>query len=649
VLLEAAVAAPDTPLAALPLMPREERQRVLEAWNRTGADYPRGGCIHDLFAAQAARTPGAVALRFREEEVTYAALDARANRLAHRLRRLGVGPDVPVAVCMERTPDLVVSLFAVLKAGGGYVPVDPAYPAERIAYMLQDSGAPVLLTQAVVAERIPEHAGTTVRVDEAWDRSPPSRRPRPVAVGPRNLAYAIYTSGSTGRPKGVAIEHRSTVVLLHWLREHVSDEERRAVLGSTSVSFDVSVAEIFGTLCWGGTLVLVRNALELAELPADAGIVLASMAPSAAAELLRTGGIPASVRVLNLGGEALPAALAQAAYATGTVERVVNLYGPTEDTTYTTHWTVPRGAERVMVGRPVANTRLYVLDRHLQPVPAGDAGRAVRDRRGALARLPPPAGADGGAVRPLPVRGGAGGADVPGGGPGAVPRRRGARLPGAAGPPGEDPRPPGGDRRGGGHDRRAPGGAGGRGGGARGRARRRAAGRPTWSPRGKRRLDAGELREFLAARLPDYMVPPVYVPMEKLPLSPNGKVDRLRLPAPELRERRREYVAPRTDTEEALGRIWESLLEVEKVEVESWWALHDATRPLRDPPWRSWQHSLLARPRPRRRRGGRRTGVSAPTPAAPAAAVQTRSFFRCRGIVFPHAKATGDHTTGARR
>jgi amino acid adenylation domain-containing protein len=375
VLLSAALEAPETPVAALPLMPDEERVRVVETWNRTEADYPRGGCIHHLFEAQAAHTPDAAALRHRGRPMLYAELNARANRLAHRLRALGVGPEIRAAVCMERTPDLIVALLAVLKAGGGYVPVDPAYPPDRIAYMLEDSGAAVLLTQGAVAERLPPFAGTTVRVDDDWPSIAREPEANPdVRVDAGNVAYVIYTSGSTGRPKGVQIEHRSTVVLLHWLRDHVSDDERRAVLGSTSVSFDVSIAEIFGTLSWGGTLVLVRNALELAELPEGEEVVLASMAPSAAAELLRVRGIPPSVRVLNLGGEALPNALAQGLYDLGTVERIVNLYGPTEDTTYSTFSIVSRGTDRMMVGRPVANTRLYVLDRALRPVPQGFPG-----------------------------------------------------------------------------------------------------------------------------------------------------------------------------------------------------------------------------------------------------------------------------------
>ncbi|HVG43949.1 MAG TPA: amino acid adenylation domain-containing protein, partial [Longimicrobium sp.] len=375
-LLAAAAADPQLRVSELPLMSEEEEALVVHAWNRTEAEHPRGLAIHHLFEAAADANPDVVAVSHADGALSYRELEERANRLAHRLVRLGIGPEVRAAVCMERTPELIVALLAVLKAGGGYVPLDPAYPAERIAWMLEDSEAPVLLTHAKLAERLPAYAGAVVRVDADWAEiaaAESAERPS-VDVRPENVAYAIYTSGSTGRPKGVQIEHRSTVALLHWLKKHVSDGERSAVLASTSVSFDVSIAEIFGTLCWGGRLILVKNALSLAELPPGEAPVLASMAPSAAAELLRTGAIPPSVRVLNLGGEALPNALAQGLYDTGTVERVVNLYGPTEDTTYSTYSVVDRGGERVWIGRPVANTRAYVVDAAFRPVPVGVPG-----------------------------------------------------------------------------------------------------------------------------------------------------------------------------------------------------------------------------------------------------------------------------------
>jgi amino acid adenylation domain-containing protein len=559
---------PDVPLSRLALAPDEDL-RLVAAWNDATRreDYRRDVCIHQLFEAQAARTPDAAALVFGEERVTYAELDARANRLARHLRSLGVGPDVLVGVCMERTPEMIVALFAVLKAGGAYVPVDPAYPAERIGYVLEDAGAPVVLSQSWLEDALPATDARVVFVDAEWpeiEALDPS--PLPCVASPANLAYAIYTSGSTGRPKGVAIEHRNTVIVLQWLRDSVSDEERASVLGSTSISFDVSIAEIFGTLCWGGTLVLVENALSLAELPAGTEVVYASMVPSAAAELLRMGAIPPSVRTLNLGGEALPNELAQGLYALGTVEKVGNLYGPTEDTTYSTYSLVEKGGPKVYVGHPVANTQAYVLDAHLQPVPVGVPGelylagdgvtRGYLNRPGLTAEryIPNPFGPAGSRmyrVGDLVRFMGDGRIDYLGRLDHQV-KIRGFRI-----ELGE----------------------------IESAARERAEVREAVvvarddGTRGRRlvayvvpadgaAVDVAELRTHLRARLPDYMVPSAVVVLDELPHTPNGKVDRLNLPAPEAAQGDAgRFVEPRTATERALAAVWREVLKVERVGV----------------------------------------------------------------------------------
>jgi amino acid adenylation domain-containing protein len=329
-----------------------------------GPPMAPAGLIHRLFEAQAARTPDAAALLHASETITYRELDARANRLARHLHALGVGPEVPVGVFCSRTPEMIVGLLAILKAGGAYVPLDPAYPAERVGFMLAETGVRAVVTESRVAGRLPSTSARLVRVDADADViARQSDEPLHVHVHPENLAYVIYTSGSTGKPKGVQIEHRSTVARLRWLRDSISDAERSAVLGSTSICFDVSIAEIFGTLCWGGKLVLVENALALAALPAGHEVRTACMVPAAATELLRVGAIPASVRTLGLGGEPVSNELARGLYALGSVQRVLNLYGPTEDTTYSTCKQAERDPSSAMtVGRTLPGTRAHVLD-----------------------------------------------------------------------------------------------------------------------------------------------------------------------------------------------------------------------------------------------------------------------------------------------
>jgi amino acid adenylation domain-containing protein len=529
---------------------------------RADVDVP---CIHALFEHAAAAHPDRTALLHAGTAISYAALNARANRVAHRLRALGVGPEVPVAVFLPRVPELVAALLGVLKAGGAYVPLDPAYPPQRVAGMLDDTRAPVVLTHSSVAGRLPAHGGVSIVVnaDEAVDAAP-GDDPLPLAR-PENLAYVIYTSGSTGRPKGVLIEHRSASAVLHWLRRTVPDDERACALGATSVCFDVSIAEIFGTLCWGGTLVLVDDALALAS--ADEPLRLASMVPTAAAELLRQGAIPATVRTLALGGEPVPRALADALYAGTGVERILNLYGPTEDTTYSTCALIPRDpAHPVTVGMPVTGSAVRVIDPStLRPVEHGGEGELMMAgagvTRGYLHR--PALTAERYLPDPL--------AEVPGARmyrTGDLGRRRAdgeydclgridrqVKVRGFRVEPEEveaalAAHPSVGE--------------------AAVAARADGVGEPrlvAWiAPAG---APGAELRAFLRQRLPEYMVPSAFVALDALPRTPNGKIDRLSLPAPEGLERADGdgYAAPRTPVEEILCGIWAAVLGVERVGV----------------------------------------------------------------------------------
>ncbi|MGB9092329.1 MAG: amino acid adenylation domain-containing protein [Pseudomonas farsensis] len=363
---------PQLALGELRLLDAAEQAR-LASFNPASQAYEGELCIHQLIERQAQHMPQALALVDGQRRLDHAWLQAEANRLAHHLVALGVGPEVRVGVAMPRTAELLVALLAVLKAGGTYVPLDPDYPRERLAYMLQDSQAKVLLTQAGALDGVKVEGLSTVLVDEhkvalaAYPVSAP-----PVAVCADNLAYVIYTSGSTGKPKGVAIAHRNVAALVHWSAGVYPPEAIAGVLASTSVCFDLSVWELFVTLANGGHVILARNALELGSLPARDEVKLVNTVPSAIAALLRAGDIPAGVRVVNLAGEPLKQELVEELYALGAVAHVYDLYGPSEDTTYST-FTRREAGGVATIGRPLCNSRGYLLDGQLQPVSVGVA------------------------------------------------------------------------------------------------------------------------------------------------------------------------------------------------------------------------------------------------------------------------------------
>jgi amino acid adenylation domain-containing protein len=541
----------------------------IHPWNSTSRDYPRGECVHQMVEAQARRTPDAIALSCGARRLTYRELDARANQAARLLRRHGVGPDVLVGVYMDRSPELVVGMLGVLKAGGAYVPLDPAYPPARVRLMLADTRVPVLLTQPRLAGTVNAGSAAVVALDGEWAAiEGESAEPVECGAGPENLSHVIYTSGSTGTPKGVQIRHASVATLIRWAPEALAIGEGTSVLASTSVCFDVHVAETWVPLSLGARIVMVPNALHLAALPADERVDVASMVPSAAAELLRMEGIPRSIRSLNLGGEPLRNELAQELYrALPELQQVVNLYGPTEDTTYSTYAIPPRGTERPMpVGRPVANTRLYILDDELRPMAHGATGeiwiageglsRGYLRRPAATAEkfIPDPFSADPGARMYRTGDLGRGGADEQVDCLGRTDHQvkvRGYRVElGEV----EDAL------------RRHP-------------AVADAVAAVREDAPGDRVLvgyvvaeegadaSAVALKTFLRDRLPDYMVPTFVVALGELPRLPNGKVDRGALPAPVV-DAERAYVAPRTPAEDAVCRVWAEVLGVERVGAE---------------------------------------------------------------------------------
>jgi amino acid adenylation domain-containing protein len=385
-LLEAAAERPEAPVDDLPLFREAERQALFVEWNDP-RPVPVHGSLDALVAAQAERTPQATALVCREtsgeRRLTYGELigqaDTLAERLARRLKALGAGPEVRVAICAGRSPELVAGILAILRAGAAYVPLDPAHPSERLAWVLEDSGASLLLTESsrlpLFAESLAERAIPTLLFDAHEEAAPvpdPAGRPESQEWGPGRLAYILYTSGSTGRPKGVALEHAGALALLRWADPVFSDADLAGVLASTSIGFDLSVFELFLPLSRGGTVLLVPDALHAGTAT---GVTLINTVPSAMTELVRLGAVPPTVRVVCLAGERLPGSLAAAVHRAAPGTRVLNLYGPTEATTYSTWFEVGPGLHREpAIGWPVAGTRAHLLDHRLRLQPVGVVG-----------------------------------------------------------------------------------------------------------------------------------------------------------------------------------------------------------------------------------------------------------------------------------
>ena len=376
VLFAGALETPKAPLWHLPLLRPAEREQLLEDWGSGGPGPPRGRCLHELFERQVDRTPEAVAVVAGDGRFTYGELDRRSNRLARLLRRWGAAPESRVGVCTFRSERLVEGVLGVLKAGAGYVPLDPTYPRDRIEHILADSGASLLVTEAGVEAALPFLAATEPRrvcLDTDRERltAESDRRPA-VAVDPGHLAYLIYTSGSTGRPKAVAIEHRGPVARVGWAGESFGPEEWGGVLASTSLCFDLSVFEIFVPLAYGGRIIMAADALSWSSLPGSGEVSLVNTVPSAMAALMREP-LPPSVQTINLAGEPIPPLLARAILQLQPARRLWNLYGPSEDTTYSTgvRLTAEGG---IPIGPPLTGTRLRLLDGRGEMVPAGVPG-----------------------------------------------------------------------------------------------------------------------------------------------------------------------------------------------------------------------------------------------------------------------------------
>ncbi|MET1070520.1 MAG: amino acid adenylation domain-containing protein [Pseudomonas prosekii] len=574
-LVDALEQAPQRALNRLPILTAREREHLLFELNATEADYPLEQTVHGLFEDQAQRTPQALAVLAGPQRLSYRELNERANQLAHHLRELGVGPDSRVAICVERGLDMVVGLLAILKAGGGYVPLDPSYPLERLAYMLEDCAPVAVLVQSATRGLLGAVAVPVIdlEVDQSLWQAQPIANPQVAALTPRHTVYVIYTSGSTGQPKGVINEHRAVVNRLLWMQDAYNLTPSDAVLQKTPFSFDVSVWEFFWPLMTGARLVMARpeghkDPAYLCEVIAAEQITTLHFVPSMLDVFLAHGDVAACHGVKNVicSGEALPGSVVRRFQAQLPATQLHNLYGPTEAAVDVTAWHCAGPSSQVPdntpIGKPIANTRIYLLDAHQQPVPLGVIGElyigGVQVARGYLNRaqlnaerfLQDPFSDDPNArlyrTGDVARYRADGNIEYLGRNDDQV-KIRGlrielgeiqARLAQCSGVQeavvlAREDVP--GDKR-----------------------------LVAWYTGVAQDIEA--LRGDLLQHLPDYMVPALFVHLDALPLSPNGKLDRKALPAPGLSAMRiHEYQAPIGDTETLLARLWAELLHVEQV------------------------------------------------------------------------------------
>jgi amino acid adenylation domain-containing protein len=573
-LLQGIVVNPEQPISELPLLTEREKHQILTEWNHIATEYPKDHLIHELFEAQVEKFSESVAVVFENQQLTYRELSNRANGLAHCLRKLGVGPEILVGICVERSLEMIVGILAILKAGGAYLPLDPRYPEERLAFMLEDSRAPVLITQSSLIERLPTRNATVFCLDRDWGEISTEEQDNPPPLTtPDNLAYVIYTSGSTGRPKGVQVPHYAVINVLTHVREALGLTEQDTVPLLANICFDISVMELLLPLVAGARLVVVspKGAVDgerIKKMLSDCKVTMMHATPATWRLLLQAGWSGATNLAILSGGEALQRELAARLVTKGS--SLWNLYGPTETTIYSSAaaYRPEFNGAMVSIGRPIANTQIYILDDHLQPLPIGAAGQLY-------------IGGDG------LTRGYLNRADLTGNCflPNSFSKEPGARLYKT------------GDL-----------------------ARYRSDGNIEFLGRidhqvkvrgfrielgeieavlgehskvfqsvvlaredafGDKRLvayvvasdraaaAANELRAYLKEKLPEYMVPSAFVFLESLPFTPNGKLDRNGLPAPDQNssESAEAYIAPRTPVEEMIADIWAEVLKLEKIGI----------------------------------------------------------------------------------
>jgi amino acid adenylation domain-containing protein len=567
------IANPEIPVAELPLLTPSEYEQVIVQWNGTCRDYPHDCSLAELFQLQVEKTPEALAVTFEDQQLTYRELNQRANQVAHYLRSKGIGPEVLVGICMERSLQMVIGLLGILKAGGAYVPFDPEYPQDRLVYMIQDSGVALVLTQRDVA--VSPECAESICLDRQWDEISRESPDNPISsVAPENLAYVIYTSGSTGAPKGVANEHRSVVNYLCWLQELYPLLGSDRIMQKTPYTFDVSIPEFFWTLMTGASLVISRPAGHqdpdyMVDLIVAQKITTIRFVPSMLKAFLENQGVErcTSLKKVICSGEALPESAQEHFFQRLTSAELINAYGPTEAAVEVTHWQCSARNTTVPIGHPAPNVQLYILDQYLQPVPAGMSGElfiaGAQVARGYVNRpdftaekfVPNPFSSapgqrmyrTGDLVRWNPD----GSVEFLGRLDYQV-KLRGFRI-------------------------------------ELGEIETVLMQYPAVleavvvmreSEDGEKRLVAyvtnreghskptvSSLRTHLQGKLPDYMIPSAFVRLESLPRTPNGKIDRKSLPRPDITIVTTTYVPPRTPVEGMLAGIWSQVLNVPRIGI----------------------------------------------------------------------------------
>jgi amino acid adenylation domain-containing protein len=608
-LLEGIITNPSERVSQLPLLTKVEQQQLLIDWNNTEVDYPANKCIHQLFEEQVERTPNAVAVTYENESLTYRELNNRANQLAHYLRKLGVKPDTLAGICVERSLEMMVGLLGILKAGGAYVPLDPEYPQERLSFMLEDSQVKVLVTQAKLVKSIPEHQAQLICLDTEWEKIAQNITSNPESVAkPENLIYIIYTSGSTGKPKGVLVNHSNVVRLFAATDAWYNFNSQDVWSLFHSYAFDFSVWEMWGALLYGGRLVVVpylvtRSTEAFYQLLCQEKVTILNQTPTAFRQLIQAeeslkGSFPLSrgdrssttdndlsLRLVIFGGEALEINSLQPWFQRhgDQCPQLVNMYGITETTVHVTYRPLSMNdlnSTASVIGRPIPDLQVYLLDQHLQLVPVGVPGEmyvgGAGVTKGYLNRpeltterfisspfekdevIPPTPLNKGGNEPSKLYKTGDLGRYLPDGNIeylGRIDNQvkiRGFRI-------------------------------------ELGEIEALLASHPQiWEtvvivrddatgdkrlvayivPQSEKTITINEIRQFLKAQLPGYMIPNAFVILDALPLTANGKIDSRALPPPESSsEASDKYAAPRNPIEDILVTVWSEVLKVEKVGI----------------------------------------------------------------------------------